>query len=105
MDRILTFLQNGKFRRTFTRQIKESRFLRVLRMVKPEPRLWFRDKGKLPSFLIVGAQRAGSTYLHDAISVCTDAEPSPLQKEIHYFDNKYYRRVNWYRRFFRKYGQ
>jgi hypothetical protein len=27
---------------------------------------------------------------------------SPLQKEVHYFDNKYYKDLEWYSRFFRK---
>jgi hypothetical protein len=54
--------------------------------------------------LVVGAQRAGSTFLHDHLASYTSAEPSPLQKEVHYFDNKYYRRLRWYSKFFKSLG-
>jgi hypothetical protein len=50
--------------------------------------------------LIIGAQRAGSTFLHDLLSARTSANPSPLRKEVHYFDNKYYKGIEWYRKCF-----
>jgi hypothetical protein len=56
----------------------------------------------LPSFLVIGAQRAGSTFLHDNLVLRTSARSSPLQKEVHFFDNKYYRGEKWYARFFEK---
>nr|WP_272503380.1 sulfotransferase domain-containing protein [Salinibacter ruber] len=52
--------------------------------------------------MIVGAQRSGSTFLHDCLALGTSAVPSSLQKEVHYFDNKFYRSLDWYARFFRK---
>ncbi|MCS4188206.1 sulfotransferase family protein [Salinibacter ruber] len=81
--------------------IKESKILRVLRLAHIDTRVLLSESGTLPSFLIVGAQRAGSTFLHDQLSTKTSAHPSPLQKEVHYFDNKYYRSINWYSKFFR----
>ncbi len=95
-----SILKSGKIRRTITRTIKESKYLRYLRLAQPESRLWFRAQGSLPGFLIIGAQRSGSTFLHDCLAAATTAVPSPFQKEVHYFDNKYYRRLGWYARFF-----
>lgn len=61
----------------------------------------------LPSFLIIGAQRAGTTslfyYLHRHPHVVhpTGQEDSVAwPKEIHFFDEKYWRGVDWYRSFF-----
>lgn len=101
---MFSFLKDGKVRRTVTRTVKESRYLRYLRLLQPESRLWFREEGTLPEFLIVGAQRSGSTFLHDCLAAATSAVPSPLQKEVHYFDNKYYRSLDWYARFFEDVG-
>ncbi|MCS3708301.1 hypothetical protein GGP62_003211 [Salinibacter ruber] len=81
--------------------IKESRYLRYIRFLWFDTRLWRREPGTLPSFLILGAQRSGSTFLHDRLSADTSAQCSPLQKEVHYFDNKYYRSLEWYAKFFR----
>lgn len=54
----------------------------------------------LPTFFIVGAQKAGTTTLHAWLN----REPQvclPLVKETHYFcDNWYYRGIEWYRRQF-----
>ena len=87
-------------RRTAKRWVKESKYLRYSRLLWPDTRLWVRESGTLPSFLVIGAQRAGSTFLHDHLSTYTSAEESPLQKEVHYFDNKYYRSLRWYLKFF-----
>ena len=84
--------------------MKESPLLRYVRLFQPEPRLWGREAGTLPSFLIIGAQRSGSTFLHDHLVAGTSARCSPLQKEVHYFDNKYYRSLDWYARFFESVG-
>ena len=80
--------------------IKESAVLRYVRLLQPEPRLWSRTRGALPDFLIIGAQRSGSTFLHDYLSLNTTAQSSPLQKELHFFDNKYYKGLDWYAKFF-----
>jgi Sulfotransferase domain len=53
----------------------------------------------LPDFLLIGAQRGGTTslfeYLYRHPQVAT-----PTHKEIHFFDDNWSRGVNWYRRFF-----
>lgn len=100
MQRIFPFLKKGSVRRSVTRFVKESRLFRYIRLLQPETRLWAREPGTLPSFLVIGAQRSGSTFLHDTLTALTSARCSPLQKEVHYFDNKYYRSLDWYARFF-----
>jgi LPS sulfotransferase NodH len=87
-------------RKNIKRYIKESKYLKYIRLIWPDYRVWLRKSGTLPSFLVIGAQRAGSTFLHDCLVSTTSAECSPLQKEVHYFDNKYYKSLKWYGKYF-----
>lgn len=50
----------------------------------------------LPSTLIIGAQRSGSTSLFNYLVQHPDVR-SPLVKEVHYFDLHYARGLHWYR--------
>jgi hypothetical protein len=50
----------------------------------------------LPSALIIGAQRSGTTSLFNYLVRHPDVRP-PYGKEIHYFDLHYARGVRWYR--------
>ena len=50
----------------------------------------------LPSALIIGAQRSGTTSLFNYLAQHPDVL-SPLGKEIHYFDLHYARGIRWYR--------
>jgi len=100
MNNLFQMLKSGKVRRSLSRWVKESAYLRYLRLVQPETRIWFREEGTLPGFLIIGAQRSGSTFLHDTLTARTRARCSPLQKEVHYFDNKFYKPLDWYAKFF-----
>lgn len=96
----LIMINRSWIRKKFKKRVKENRYLRYAQLMWPDYRLWLRKAGTLPSFLIIGAQRAGTTFLHEKIVDKTSAKPSPLQKEVHYFDNKYYKRKKWYRKFF-----
>ena len=84
------------------RWIKETKYIRRIRLAHFDFRVWRRDPRDLPEFLVIGAQRSGTTFLHDKLVSETSAVCSPLQKEVHYFDNKYYRSKKWYRKFFEK---
>lgn len=53
----------------------------------------------LPDFIIIGAQRSGSTSLYNYLIEHPDIIPG-LMKEVHFFDNNYHRGANWYRSFF-----
>lgn len=85
------------------RLIQRSALLRPLRRLgKPlvyayrERTAWAR---LLPGFLIVGAQRAGTTYLYDMLVGQPGVAPA-LTKEVHFFDVRYERGLRWYRTFF-----
>ena len=62
----------------------------------------------LPSFLVIGAQRAGTTTLFDQLlrhpdiqgPVKSRGELTWARKEIHFFDERFLLGVNWYRSFF-----
>lgn len=53
----------------------------------------------LPDFLIIGAQKAGTTSLFDYLERLPTIK-GPLAKEIHFFDHHYDRGPSWYRRHF-----
>ena len=69
----------------------------------PIPDIWIRDLTAahriLPSFIIIGAQRCGTTSLYDYLSNHPQIIPSPV-KELFYFDDYYQRPINWYKSFF-----
>ncbi|MEO7981702.1 MAG: sulfotransferase [Sporichthyaceae bacterium] len=52
-----------------------------------------------PSFLIAGAQKAGTTYLYQELARHPQVRPA-LTKEIHYFSDGYRRGGDWYSGFF-----
>jgi hypothetical protein len=57
----------------------------------------------LPSFLIVGAARCGTTSMFDALSqhpAVFNGAVLPWTKEVHYFDLNYHRGLAWYRSHF-----
>jgi sulfotransferase family protein len=53
----------------------------------------------LPDFVIIGAQRSGTTSLLRWLAAGPKVEP-PLKKEVHYFDNHYDHGLWWYRAHF-----
>jgi hypothetical protein len=55
--------------------------------------------GKLPDFLIIGAQKAGTTYLYHLLTRHPFVDPAK-QKEVHYFDVHFGKGNDWYRSHF-----
>jgi hypothetical protein len=53
----------------------------------------------LPSIVIIGAQRAGTTSLFDAL-VRHPHAARPTTKEVHFFDENFWRGLDWYRSHF-----
>jgi len=53
----------------------------------------------LPDFLIIGAQRSGTTSLFNWLTSRPDVG-RPFKKEVHYFDLNYHRGLGWYRSHF-----
>ena len=56
-------------------------------------------KRALPEALIIGAQKAGTTSLHEYMT-SHPAVASGSAKEVHYFDLNHHRGLNWYRSHF-----
>jgi Sulfotransferase domain len=54
----------------------------------------------LPGFLIVGAQRCGTTSMYRCLSQHPDVRKAVLHKGVHYFDMNYERGLRWYRAHF-----
>jgi hypothetical protein len=67
-----------------------------LRRLRADYRQWTSPLRGLPSALIIGAQRSGTTSLFNYLARHPDVRP-PLGKEIHYFDLHYARGLRWYR--------
>lgn len=54
----------------------------------------------LPSFLICGGQRCGTTSLYRALASHPVVLKAVLHKGVHYFDTSYHRGIDWYRAHF-----
>ena len=81
-----------KIKRTIRRIISDINFLyRYLNSLNR----------KLPDFLIIGAQKSGTTSLYSFLAQHPNITPA-LKKEVHYFDLNYNRKIKWYRSFFPK---
>lgn len=52
--------------------------------------------GSLPDFLIIGAQKCGTTALYDTLVQHPSVLPA-YQKEVHYFDRYYNKGLLWYK--------
>lgn len=50
---------------------------------------------KSPDFIVVGAQKSGTTYLYNLLVQHKDILPA-ITKEVHYFDNNIEKGVDWY---------
>jgi len=55
------------------------------------------EKRALPNFMIIGAQKAGTTSLFRYLSQHSNISGSPFSKELNFFDEEYNRGVEWYR--------
>jgi Sulfotransferase domain len=54
----------------------------------------------LPNFLVIGAQRAGTTLLHGILQAHPEVFVPHRRKEIHFFDWYFDRGTAWYEKFF-----
>ena len=58
---------------------------------------WSAQSRVLPSFLIAGGQRCGTTSLYLALAAHPAVLKAVLHKGVHYFDVDYHRGIDWYR--------
>ena len=54
----------------------------------------------LPTFLVIGAQRAGTSLLHQILLAHPEVYVPRERKEVHYFDRYFERGVAWYEGYF-----
>lgn len=54
---------------------------------------------RLPDFLIIGAQKSGTTFLYSLLSRHPDIIPAKV-KEVHFFDKNFHKGLLWYKTFF-----
>lgn len=59
----------------------------------------------LPDYLVIGAQRSGTTSLQQVLAQHPDVSPPRLKKGVHYFDTAYDRGPDWYRSQFQLAGR
>ena len=71
----------------------------LLRRAKMLPRILTAPLRSSPDFLIVGAQKGGTTSLYSILSQHPSVDEA-WKKEIHYFDLRYSRGWPWYRAHF-----
>lgn len=57
--------------------------------------------GKKPDFLIIGAQKAGTTSLYKYIEKYSENFVPPINKELYFFTRKYNNGFNWYKALFK----
>lgn len=57
------------------------------------------DAGTMPDFVIIGAQKCGTTFLYNLLARHPHVEPA-TKKEIHYFDHRSGKGPRWYRSHF-----
>lgn len=58
------------------------------------------ESGTLPDALIIGAQRSGTTSLHEYATRHPGVWSARLTKEVHFFDLHWDEATGWYRRYF-----
>jgi hypothetical protein len=54
----------------------------------------------LPNFLVIGAQRAGTSLLYQILLAHPEVYVPVQRKEVHYFDRYFERGVDWYESYF-----
>ena len=79
------------------RKVVDENSVRLI--IKRLPRILSSRLRLLPDFIIIGAQRAGTTSLYNYIINHPWASPAFI-KEVHYFDNNFHHGTDWYRAFF-----
>ena len=72
---------------------------RTLREIYFQSRRLNSSSRRLPDFLVIGAQKGGTTSLYYYLVEHPQVRPS-FREEVHFFDNNYGREIGWYRAHF-----
>ena len=87
---------HGMRRRSARQEIVQLR--RELKAAKGEVEVG-QDTNPPPDFVIIGAQKGGTTFLHHLLSQHPLVEPA-VRKEVHFFDWNFDKGIEWYRQCF-----
>ena len=63
-------------------------------------RMLTASRRPLPDYLIIGAQRSGTTSLYNYLLAHPQVMPAVPSKGVHYYDSNYARGLRWYRSHF-----
>ena len=69
---------------------------RIRKVMFPWKEEGHSKKGALPDFIIIGAQRCGTSFLYDRLCEHPYVERAAT-KEVHYFDRKFDKGTDWYK--------
>lgn len=69
----------------------------LTRKIRQKFRIMTASLRPLPDFIIIGAQKAGTTSLYDYLAQHNQVKMSTPLKEVHYFSYDYSKGANWYR--------
>ena len=72
---------------------------RIVKRVELESRIALPIARQLPDFLIIGAQKGGTTSLYDYL-IQHPGINTAFRKEVHFFDKNYDKGLGWYKAFF-----
>lgn len=78
--------------------LRYKRFMRKMRR-RDSLRLWRETPGGLPSLIVIGAQKSGTTSLHQMLDQHPGLHGNP-RKELHFFNENFFRGEKWYRTFY-----
>lgn len=68
---------------------------RTIRRQHPDPQLWEKAERRGPDYIIIGAEKSGTSSLYHYLRRHPAMLP-PIEKEIDFFDMEYDQGLNWY---------
>jgi hypothetical protein len=87
------FNDSKKYNENYNQKIKKDNSIYI-----------FNNKYRAVEFIIMGTQKGGTTALATNISkhpdIYIDGNPDPFKSEIHYFDLKFNKGIEWYKKHF-----
>lgn len=92
MSKIKSLAKEVKTRSTHARRSVIGHVRRDLRILRERLR---RGERRLPDTIVIGAQKAGTTTLYDAL-VLNPKVTGSYFKEVHFFDTDFDRGLDWY---------
>jgi Sulfotransferase domain len=84
------------FKRPFVGQRTVEKFQKGVRLLQSRIHLLTAPLRLLPDFIIIGAQKGGTTSLYHYLAQHPSVAPA-LKKEVHFFDSNFSKGLRWYR--------